>query len=274
MTRVARCSPAPCSARRPPRQRRWHACLPKGAPVRLGPGCSDQLLRQSSMKASPSDQRLARRDHASVREGCTIGTRCMWYGRLRVRAPRLRGGQRCPMFYDPARTSRDTGPTPSTLTATSASTSPWRATTPSACPPVQPRIGYRGPRFRRPGVAWRMRHNHPPRHSPRRRLHRGGGGGRYPGCGSQVVRSRRSRSSVRPRLGVTGGASLHRRLRRLPHGDPTEHALVAARAGTPVLLEHALSELGYLTQIADLYLDEIEAMTSASAGTSAALGGP
>jgi hypothetical protein len=46
---------------------------------------------------------------------------------------------------------------------------------------------------------------------------------------------------------------------------PTEHAMPAARAGTPVLLEGALSELGYLTQIADLYLDEIEAMASASA---------
>jgi len=46
---------------------------------------------------------------------------------------------------------------------------------------------------------------------------------------------------------------------------PTEHAMGAARAGTPVLLEGALSELGYLTQIADLYLDEIEAMTSVSA---------
>ena len=45
----------------------------------------------------------------------------------------------------------------------------------------------------------------------------------------------------------------------------TEHAMAAARAGTPVLLEGALSELGYLMQIADLYLDEIEAMTSASA---------
>jgi hypothetical protein len=41
--------------------------------------------------------------------------------------------------------------------------------------------------------------------------------------------------------------------------------MATARAGTPVLLDRALSELGYLRPIADLYLDEIEAMTSASA---------
>ena len=46
---------------------------------------------------------------------------------------------------------------------------------------------------------------------------------------------------------------------------PTERAMAAARAGTPVRLEGALSELGYLAEIADLYLDEVQAMTSASA---------
>lgn len=45
---------------------------------------------------------------------------------------------------------------------------------------------------------------------------------------------------------------------------PAEHALRAARAGTPVLLEGALVDLGYLGTVTELYLDEIEAMTSAS----------
>lgn len=49
---------------------------------------------------------------------------------------------------------------------------------------------------------------------------------------------------------------------------PTEHALQAARTGTPVFLEGALTDLGYLGTVTDLYLEEIEAMTSASvAGT-------
>jgi len=46
---------------------------------------------------------------------------------------------------------------------------------------------------------------------------------------------------------------------------PTERAMAVARAGIPVRLEGALSELGYLAEIADLYLDEVQAMTSASA---------
>jgi hypothetical protein len=44
----------------------------------------------------------------------------------------------------------------------------------------------------------------------------------------------------------------------------TNRALVTAEAGVPVLLEGALDELGYLPRVTDLYLDEIEAMTSAS----------
>jgi hypothetical protein len=42
----------------------------------------------------------------------------------------------------------------------------------------------------------------------------------------------------------------------------TNRALVTAEAGVPVLLEGALDELGYLTPVTDLYLDEIGAMTS------------
>jgi hypothetical protein len=45
---------------------------------------------------------------------------------------------------------------------------------------------------------------------------------------------------------------------------PTEHAMPAARAGTPVFLEGGLAELGYLGTVTELYLDEIEVMTSAS----------
>jgi hypothetical protein len=44
--------------------------------------------------------------------------------------------------------------------------------------------------------------------------------------------------------------------------DP-DRTLVTAEAGVPVLLEGALIELGYHTQVTDLYLDEIESMTSA-----------
>src|ERR671924_286323 len=38
----------------------------------------------------------------------------------------------------------------------------------------------------------------------------------------------------------------------------------AARAGTPVILDGGFAETGYLEPVVDLYLDEIEAMTSAT----------
>jgi hypothetical protein len=44
----------------------------------------------------------------------------------------------------------------------------------------------------------------------------------------------------------------------------TDRALFSAEAGVPVLLEGALVELGYFTRVSDLYLDEIEAMTTTS----------
>jgi hypothetical protein len=44
-----------------------------------------------------------------------------------------------------------------------------------------------------------------------------------------------------------------------------EHAVGAAEAGTPVVLEGALAESGYLPFFRDLYLDEIGAMTSPAA---------